>query len=159
MQCEDTRLVALQLPDEGAKRWAYIICHRANELLKSHNSVSGVHSLASPSSGFPSFRQGLCESTTSVRCCGQPKIPTCIDPLDLITKDLYWQGLLEISQCLKDEHRNVLRDVGGDWAVLQHVGKAVAVRGLIQNVRDKICFRKCKVTQIYPILSAVLPKH
>jgi len=159
LQCEDTRLVALQLSDEGAKRWAHIIRHRANELLKNHDSVSDVHGLASPSSEFPYFRPGLCESTISVRCCGQPKIPSCIDPLDWLTKDLYWQGMLEISQCLKEEQRDVLLYVEGDWAVLSAVGEAVEMRGLIQNVWDKIYFRKRKVTQIYLILSAVLPMH
>jgi hypothetical protein len=114
LQCEDTRLVALQLPDEGAKRWAYIIRQRANELLMDHNSLFDVHGLTRPSSGFPCFRPRLCESTTSARCCGQPKIPSCIDPLDWFTEDLYWQGLLEISQCLKEEHSDVLRDVEGD---------------------------------------------
>jgi hypothetical protein len=118
-----------------------------------------VHGLARSSSGFPSFRPGLCKSTKSARCCGQRKIPSGIDPLDSLTKDLYWQGLLEISQCLQQELSNVLRDVEGDWAVLQPVGEAVEMRGLIQNVWDKIYFRERKVTQIYPILSAVFPMH
>jgi hypothetical protein len=64
-----------------------------------------------------------------------------------------------MSQCLKEEHRDVLRDVVGDWAVLQPVGESVEMRGLIQNVWDKIYFWKRKVKQIYPILSAVVPMH
>jgi hypothetical protein len=47
--------------------------------------------------------------------------------------------------------------VKGDWAVLQAVGEAVEMRGLIQNVWDKIYFGKRKVKQIYPILSAAFP--
>jgi len=43
------------------------------------------------------------------------------------------------------------RDVEGDRAVLQPVGEAVEMRGLIQNIWDKIYYRKRKVTQVYPI--------
>jgi hypothetical protein len=119
LQCEDTRLVALQRPDVGAKRWTYIIRHRTNELLKHQNKFSDVqdalgHGLAHPASGYPSFRPGFCESTISARCCGQPKTPSCIVPMDWLTKDLYWPGLLEISECLKKEHSDIFRDVERD---------------------------------------------
>jgi len=64
-----------------------------------------------------------------------------------------------MSQCLKEEHSDVLRDVVGDWAVLQPVGESVEMRGLIQNVWGKIYFGKRKVKQIYPILSAGVPMN
>jgi hypothetical protein len=44
---------------------------------------------------------------------------------------------------VKEEHSNVLREVVGDWAVLQPVGDSVEMRGLIQNIWDKIYFGKC----------------
>ena len=50
-----------------------------------------------------------------------------------------------MSRGFKEEHNDVLRDVVGDWAVLQPVGESVEMRGLIQNVWDKIYFGKRKV--------------
>lgn len=50
-----------------------------------------------------------------------------------------------MSQCLKEEHNGVLRDVVGEWAVLQPVGESVEMRRLIQNIWDKIYFGKRKV--------------
>jgi hypothetical protein len=65
-------------------------------------------------------------------------------PTGLAHKDLYWPGLLEMSECLKKEHSDALRDVEGDWAILEPVCEAIEIRGLIKSIGDKIYFRKRK---------------